>query len=435
MGQLDLADVHEVHNSERLSFRGCRRRWNWAFQERWYPPLTAKPLEFGVAYHLAMETYYDPELWHGNFDAEALGSDADISEVQALNQLAAVGAFVGKCEEQRQGYLKHLTGIGETAMFSGEVKADYDERVQLGIGMLKYYFEEVAPKLDGRITPTKTEIGFKVPILKPDFYERMANGEMKAQNLWDISELVKDQDFLTKWQLRCNAPQCAERHVPNAPVVFAGRIDLLLTDDHGDLWILDWKTAARLAVDREEFLMTDNAITAYCWALFMCGVATRGFLYHEQKKGFPQPPKENATTRKGCRFSVNKQQDTDYDTFVAHVQEFDRTAYEAGYYDEFIAYLKAEGIKFYARYEVHRSTTELFNSGYYIAQEAADMTDPRLRIYPQPGRFSCTSCAFRQPCLGQTAGEDYLYTLSTMFEKRDHYWIREEPSTDKKSGE
>jgi hypothetical protein len=42
---------HEIHSSELHSFRGCRRRWNWIFRENLYPPVTAKPLEFGLFWH------------------------------------------------------------------------------------------------------------------------------------------------------------------------------------------------------------------------------------------------------------------------------------------------------------------------------------------------------------------------------------------------
>lgn len=45
--------THEIHTSERKSFRGCRRRWDWIFRGNYYPVVTAKPLEFGIAYHLA----------------------------------------------------------------------------------------------------------------------------------------------------------------------------------------------------------------------------------------------------------------------------------------------------------------------------------------------------------------------------------------------
>jgi hypothetical protein len=56
---------HEIHTSERKSFRACRRRWDWLFRGHYYPVETAKPLEFGIAYHKAMEVWYNPDTWTG----------------------------------------------------------------------------------------------------------------------------------------------------------------------------------------------------------------------------------------------------------------------------------------------------------------------------------------------------------------------------------
>jgi hypothetical protein len=417
---LPLADVHEVHNSERMSFRGCRRRWNWVFQERWYPPITAKPLEFGVAFHKAMEEYYNPETWEWDHD---------------LNALAAIGAFKEACEQQRRKYIDYLRASGQEAM-QEEAETDYNERVELGLGMLKYFFERVAPKEDQGITPIRAEIAFSVPVLDPKFYEDLTD----SKSPWDdLVHTMSNDAALDFYQLRCNSPLCATRHKPNAPVVFAGRFDLLLEDEYSDLWILDWKTAARLATEaREGFLQVDNAITAYCWAMFAMGARMRGFLYHEQKKTFPQPPTRNTRPYMGKMYSCNKQQSTSVEIFTQTVKEGDAAAYEAGLYNEFIDYLKAveaePGGGYYARFQVHRSHAQLLNAGKNLSLETLDMIDTP-RIYPQPGRFSCDSCAFRQPCIGQDCNEDYLYTLASMFEKRDHYWTREEPSTETKGGE
>lgn len=61
---IELELVHEIHTSGRRAFRQCRRKWDWAFNKAYYPKRTAKPLEFGVAYHNAMEVYYDPKTWN-----------------------------------------------------------------------------------------------------------------------------------------------------------------------------------------------------------------------------------------------------------------------------------------------------------------------------------------------------------------------------------
>src|SRR3954471_8596037 len=88
---IDARLVHEVHTSERRSFRGCRRRWNWIFQDFYYPQLTAKPLEFGVAFHAAMEVLYDPTTWK-------LPRDIVLNSAKVM--------FHDVCAEQRSKFLE-----------------------------------------------------------------------------------------------------------------------------------------------------------------------------------------------------------------------------------------------------------------------------------------------------------------------------------------
>src|SRR3954470_9481607 len=106
----DLIDhklVHEIHTSERKSYRACRRRWDWIFRENLYPVMTAKPLEFGTAFHLGMETYYDPTTWSFN---------------RSVVAEYAIKKFVDKCNEQRRAFLNQQS-IG---YLEEEVQADYD---------------------------------------------------------------------------------------------------------------------------------------------------------------------------------------------------------------------------------------------------------------------------------------------------------------------
>jgi hypothetical protein len=406
---IDLELVHQIHTSERKSYRACRRRWDWIFRERFYPFMTAKPLEFGTAFHLAMEKYYDPKTW--TFPRETVAE-------------YAITQFVKKCNKQREAFLKQKA----VPYLEEDVQADYDERVELGKGMLAYYFKEIAPLQDVGWTPVKVEVAFLVQIPHPDTGETMwcrcvqcAEKWRKHFGLTEDDDWREGQDFDWAWK--------------GLPVCYGGRCDMLAQDKYGDYWIFDWKSAAQVHVDHEEFLELDDQVMSYVWALRKIGLPIRGFVYHEQKKGFPQPPKKNKVRRLGCIYSVAKNQDTDYDTYLKTVSEEDTEAYEAGLYDEFLEYLKNEGIVFYHRFQIHKSDVQCKRAEYDIGQEALEIIDPNTRIYPNPGRFGCTTCAFRQPCLGVNDGSDYQYTLDTLFERREHYYVRTEPSTETKGGE
>ena len=427
--------VHEIHTSERRSFRGCRRRWSWVFLDFYYPPVSAKPLEFGVAFHEAMEVLYEPTIW--KMDREIV-----------LN--AAIAAFKSKVEEQRANFLK---SNNTQYITNADVEQDYNERVELGIGMLKYYGKYVAPQYDKGMTPKHVEVEFIVPIQNPKTDEYLFCTCKRCQKTQKEYWAATGENDLDLMEGNGGLWVVADSGHPQEPpeglelwkglvVTLAGRIDLLAEDEHGSYWIVDWKTAARLArgdasgQDRDEFLDLDDQIGSYVMALRRkLGLNVRGFIYVELKKAFPEPPVRNANLRQGRWYSINKQQATDYETYKRTVMEEDRENYEAGNYDDFLHYLKEEGGRFHNRYQVIKGDDELEEIEYNLFLEASEMTDSQLRIYPSSGRFTCSFCAFRQPCLEKNRQGDYQFVLDTLFEKREkHYWVKE-LSTDKQGGE
>jgi PD-(D/E)XK nuclease superfamily len=425
---IDAKLVHEIHTSERRSFRACRRRWDWLFRNNLYPKTTAKPLEFGVAYHKAMEAYYNPDTWHFP---------------RPVSAAYAMQVFAEKCEQQKR---EALLATGQTDL-DPEVEADYKERVELGLGMLRYYFNDVAPAIDEHWTPVKVEVSFMVPILHPKTSEQLwCRCDLCWKKWYDYQEAKATQLSMAKNVVRKPGEFVANTMVsigplfppsdwPGLPVVYAGRLDVLARDENGDLWIIDWKTARQIP-DDHSFLDLDDQIGSYVWALNRLGIPVRGFVYHEQRKAFPQPPKENKQRRLGCKFSVAKNQSIDYATYLATVMQHDHEAWVYGYYNEILEYLQGEGaIEYYHREQIHKTPEELEEIGINIGLEALDMIDPYLRIYPSAGRFSCTTCAFRQPCMEKNRRGDYQYFLDTMFDVRVPYYVREEPSTESKGGE
>jgi hypothetical protein len=336
-----------------------------------------------------MEVGYDPQRW---------GYPLDVRRDLALK------AFRAKCQEQWDKFL--TTPEAELADYDA-VRDDYEERMRLGEGMLLYHFSKVAPVEDPKITPLAVEVRFEVPIVNPD----------TGEQLW------------------CHIPNCRQHPEGPAPVVFAGRIDLLAEDQYGDLWIEDWKTSARLSTDRDEFLDLDDQVGSYVWAMNQLGRPVRGFIYHEQYKAYPQKPEKLTRRYKGRIFSTNKNQATTAELATKTFMEEDREAFDEGLYDDYIQFLENDGRPFHERFQKHRSPAELEQIGRNLYDEALDMVSPYTRLYPNPGRFSCGSCAFRQPCLEKNGGGDYQYALDSLFDRREHYWVRTEASTETKGGE
>jgi len=421
--------VHEIHTSERKSFRSCRRRWDWLYRNNYYPRVTAKPLEFGVAYHVGMETFYNPDTWL--FDSE-------------VKLQRAIQEFVNECERQKQSALANQNEVD----LDYNAEEDYNERIELGRGMLEYYAKVVAP-VEDNFTPVKVEIEFMVPIPnvetgQPYIFCKCNECKEKWCSFLDDRAAAKSHQLNaqrepgTFGQVTMQPAQflltLKDSDWMGLPVCYGGRLDCLVKDKWNNYWIVDWKTASAISSDKE-FLDLDDQIGTYVWALRKLGIDIKGFIYHEQLKNFPQPPKENKRLSGGRRFSVDKNQPTTFDIYLAHVARYDTEAWGAGAYDEFLNFLREEGKKFYDRREVHKSPEAVANLEYNLSLEALDMLDPNLRVYPQSGRFSCGFCAYRFPCIEKNNGGDYLYTLNSLYERKIHYYKEKRLSTETQGGE
>lgn len=402
---LDNKLVHSVHTSERRAFRGCRRRWDWTYRNMLYPLVTPEPLEFGVAFHKAMEYYYQPATWH---------------DKETAAQLAMV-AFKHSCDEQFREY-KRLNGDP-----SYETIARYRDRVDLGNNMLEYYFRDVAPLYDRDWEPIEVEVPFEV-IVKDQ------NGKTvwcKCDRCWKKYKIWRDSETV----FGVNAKNPYETYNDfmswqGLPVTYGGRLDALMKDQHDRYWIADWKTTSRMLDEDKEasFLQLDDQITSYCWALWDMGIDVAGFVYVEFKKAWPKAPERLKRPYGGKLYSTNKQNMSNVKMFRETVSAEDFSAYDMGLYDDYIDWLKTEGPKFTQRHQIHRNDRELKNAGLNIALECMDIVGSP-RIYPQAGRFSCPTCLFQQPCIGTNMGEDVEYMFETLYETRNRHYYEEKPAS------
>jgi hypothetical protein len=398
---LDIGLVHSIHTSVRRSFRSCRRRWDLTYRQMYYPKVLQEHLDFGVWFHAAMEKFYDPMTW------------TDFEVKQAL----ALASF-------NQAY-EH--GLKDYRRRNGEPEVDilnkFKELKNLGLGMIKHYTEHVSPVVDLGFTPVRVEMPFEVAVLSPEGDPLWCTCDQCFRK-WMHTE---PKDWTTQTWSSIGEYHKAWRGLP---VTYGGRLDMLAIDDLGRYWIFDWKTTSRILDEDAEasFLQLDDQIASYCWALRSLGIPVAGFVYVEIKKTFPQPPLRLEKPRKECHYSVNRQFLTTPELFESTVKEHDSYAYSAGLYDGHIEWLKTSGPVFHQRHQIHKNDHEIAEIGHNIWLEAQDILGSP-RVYPQPGRFSCPSCLFRQPCLGQNMGEDYVYTLETMYEKHEKHYYEERPPT------
>ena len=235
---------HEIHVSEIREFQKCNWAWYWKYAEKWYPLTHAKPLEFGTAMHAAMEARYNPKYYDKQEVAEALAvvTFTDINDKQLQNAKDAKGIF-----------------------FDETVIDDYNERRDLGIRMLEYYFTAIVAK-EKDFKPVAVEQNFIVPITDIICYCEQCAAKWRMY--------VSDNDF--------------DKPMPfnGLPVVLEGKIDLILEYDNGKVWVRDWKNIGRFS-DTVEWLDNDLQLNLYLWALWKMGADIGGFEYFESKKMAP----------------------------------------------------------------------------------------------------------------------------------------------------
>ena len=333
--------------------------------------------------------------------------------------MRAESAFIEACKEQRANFIRVTDKYG----LSDEEEKDYETSLELGIGMIRWYVKNHLPQ--GLFAPVEVEAKFRVPVLD-EFGRQLrcscprCKAKIRTLSSEQLHELAK----------ACQTDGYDEHALP---VVYEGRIDALMKDQYGGYWIVDWKTTMRMmSEDSEVILETDDQIESYCWALrIKLGLNIRGFMYVEMRKDFPKPPTRNKVVRLGCSFSVSKSQGTDYQTFRDTVMAQDPIAYRDGLYNDFLDWLKENGTRFIEVHKVPKPPQTLDSVGHNIFLQAREMISSPA-IYPSPGRFACSWCAFVSPCIDKRAGRDYQYAIDTMYEVKPRYYELQEPSTDRR---
>lgn len=223
-------EPHVIRTSERTTFKKCRRLWdfNSVLRQAREPVKMSSALAFGIAIHVGLQHYYEPERWE-------FPQDVKVGK--------AVGEFVKENERQRREYMEARGDL------SVEDEQEFKEREELGVAMLKHYCKW-AERQD-EFTPVAVEERFQVPIPDED-----------GQPLY----------------------------IDGRPVVYQVRVDLLLKDKQDRLWILDHKTTARF--DQLNFLDVDTQITSYAWAAQLhYQEKIAGVVYNEVRKSAPKEPR------------------------------------------------------------------------------------------------------------------------------------------------
>jgi PD-(D/E)XK nuclease superfamily len=402
-------DIIPIHNSDRGTFKDCRRRWDWSSPARHNLTVRAdvagiyQPFFFGSGIHYALESFYTPNLrrdpveafktWHhiqlygGIVTQDWLARVYDLAPRQAPEAgMALPGGPNEPC-----GPIWEVRGLKEILP---DTDADeLDELLELGINMLQAYKEYAARVDDFEVVVTEHD--FSVPI-------------------WDY----ENDCILTAIDTREQSPNYGKRLEVHA----RGRMDALYRKPNGKIGVIDHKTADSMEESETLNLKleADEQITTYLWAaeveaqyydLPHKGQPMEELVYNVLRKAYPKPP----TIVRGGLFSIDRKNESTTYELVKEFMDASGIAYMdlSEKHQNYVDWLREIGDEqFFVRKLVRRNRHQLRNAGYRIYLEALDMLNPDLLIYPNLRKsWECIKCQFRPPCMAIETGEDADYLI------------------------
>lgn len=381
-------DVIPIHNSDRSSFRRCRRYWDWSSPARHNLTVRADihginiPMFFGTAIHHALERFYAPGLRHDPveafktyFDVQWRGGTVTADWLDKVYDLKP---------RQVAGDLFVVRGLED--ILPDADHTEWDELRELGVNMLTYYKDYADRNDDFEIIVA--EHMFSIPI-------------------WDF----ENDCILKMTDRREESPNYGKELEVHA----RGRQDGVYARPNGKLGIIDHKTAQRWGEDELRKLESDEQTTHYLYAgeieatyyqLPHAGEPMEEVIYNVMRKAYPRQPTELSSGM----FSTDRQNEsTTYPLLMEwisrHCPGIPLSEKQQGY----IEYLREVGDEnFIIRKFVRRNRHQLRNAGYRLYLETLDMLSPDLRIYPNiSNSFKCLNCAFRPPCMAKEDGGDW----------------------------
>jgi hypothetical protein len=162
------------------------------------------------------------------------------------------------------------------------------------------------------------------------------------------------------------------------------RIELIVTDAHGRCWLVEHRIVPEFS-DLNALLLDEQSLTrAWAWEIGFLG-RIEGTIYNELRM--------DAGSESSEGFQVRAMQGPS-------------------------GLIKQQGGAGFRRTHIPRSPVELAGRGLAVGYEIMDMTDPGLRLYPNPSASRCGSCAYQTPCVAMNQGEDVGPILHASFRPR-----------------
>ena len=367
-----------LHTHDRIAYKRCRRKWH--LSSPFGKHLEPKPdsvlhsvnphLWFGSGIHFAMEDYHGYNRFNDPVEAFHAYIDAHAPE---------------------------------------ELPEETEHYVELGTQILEHYVgwekRHSTWETVWRESTPLVEVQFSL-VLKDLCYYKIKDLDGTEERYFRIEDTdkwsTKDGSVLDRVLLEEYGAEYVE-------IVYHGTLDRVVADEHGDLWILDYKTAKSYD---DKKLPLDPQIAAYCWAAEQwLEQEIQGMIYIQIMK---TPPKPAKVTKTGI--SADKRQITTHALYKeALIDYYGSVGAAPSKNIEFLnmlADMEAENGDRFIRYDkVEKNTATKENTYYAILEEGREMIDPKLPLYPNPTRDCSWDCQFRDICLAMEEDGDYEFML------------------------
>lgn len=258
---------------------------------------------------------------------------------------------------------------------------DLEEQVELATGMLDYYWNDWLKNRD----PLKTLIHNGVPQVEVNF---------RVEIPWERGKYGYDR------------------------VVYSGTLDRVVIDEHGSIWIVEYKTAKTIQTSH---FSNDTQVSSYVWAgNLIYGRPIAGVIYQQHRKDVPREPK----VKMSGKLSTNKDQLITASSLRKHIISICGSVENAPFeYVEFLNYFTrledSDSDKFIRRDRIRRNEHQAAAEGEKILMEVDEMLNPDLPLYSNADRTCAFMCDFHGPCVSLDDGSDWEYELELTTKPRE----------------
>ena len=235
--------------------------------------------------------------------------------------------------------------------------------------------------------------------------------QVVIDELWDLAFNVAENYFAT-WAKDDNKMEVLATELEfSFPITkdkwYTGTIDLVVKDEHGQVWFYDHKTTTSID-SYEKRADMDRQISRYWWALQQLGYDVHGFVYNIILKDYPTRP----SVLKNGSLSQNKAQKTTYELYLQAIQE---NGLDPNDYRDILEHFKAMPYRFFRRVKVQRLQSEIDNSIIELIEVAKDMED--ARIYRNITKDCSWDCQYQSICQSSMDGSNVQYLTEQLFTK------------------